>query len=284
MAIKCTQCPVACGADREFSAGACGVQGLKIAKYYLHPFEEPPISYKNGSGCIFFCGCPLKCVFCQNFELSRNTRGKNITKEELADIFRTLEGMGAENINLVNPTHYLRDIIGAIEIYRPKIPIVYNTHGYENIGDLKVADEFVDIWLTDLKFIDPLLAKRYTGKQNYAEYALSAIKFMSEKRLMMQNNKMLSGCIVRHLILPLAAYDSVNVVKFVSTLPNDVYLSLMSQYTPFGDIENFKELQRRITRREYEKVLAAVEEAGLKNVFIQDFESAKKEYIPTWDW
>lgn len=282
--MKCTQCPVACGTDRKLYAGACGVQGLKIAKYYLHPFEEPPISYKNGSGCIFFCGCSLKCVFCQNFELSRNTRGKSITKEELADIFRTLEDMGAENINLVNPTHYLSNIMGAIEIYRPKIPIVYNTHGYENIEDLKLANEFVDIWLTDLKFIDPLLAKRYTCRKNYAEYALPAVKFMAEKPLKMQNGKMLSGCIVRHLILPLAAYDSVNVVKFVSTLPKDVYFSLMSQYTPFGEIENYKELQRTITRREYEKVLAAVEEAGLTNVFLQDFESAKKEYIPKWDF
>lgn len=282
--MKCTQCPLSCGTDRTTHAGACGVQGLKIAKYYLHPFEEPPISYKNGSGCIFFCGCSLKCVFCQNFELSRNVRGKDISKTELAEIFRSLEEMGAENINLVNPTHYLRDISGAIKIYRPKIPIVYNTHGYENIEDLKLANEFVDVWLTDLKFIDPLLSERYTGKQNYAEYALPAVKFMAEKTLKMQNGKMLSGCIVRHLILPLAAYDSVNVVKFVSTLPREVYLSLMSQYTPFGKIENYKELQRKITRREYEKVLAAVEDAGLTNVFLQDFDSAKTDFIPKWDW
>ena len=282
--MKCTQCPISCGTDREFHAGVCGVQGLKIAKYYLHPFEEPPISYKNGSGCIFFCGCSLKCVFCQNFELSRNTRGKDISKEELADVFRALEDMGAENINLVNPTHYLRDIAGAIKIYRPKIPIVYNTHGYENVSDLKVANEFVDIWLTDLKFIDPILAKRYTGKQNYAEYAFPAVKFMAEKPLIMQNGKMLSGCIVRHLILPLASSDSVNVVKFVSTLSKDVYFSLMSQYTPFGEIEEYKELQRKITRREYEKVLAVVEDAGLTNVFLQDFDSAKEEFIPKWDF
>ena len=282
--MKCTQCPVSCGAERDKSAGACGVQGLKIAKYYLHPFEEPPISFKNGSGCIFFCGCSLKCVFCQNFELSRNTRGKNISKEELADIFRALEDMGAENINLVNPTHYLRDIMGAIEIYRPKIPIVYNTHGYENLKDLKFADEFVDIWLTDLKFIDPILSKRYTARSDYADFALPAVGFMAQKPLKMQGGKMLSGCIVRHLILPLAAYDSVEIIKFIKTLPDSVYLSLMSQYTPFGDVENYKELQRRITRREYGKVLAAVEEAGLKNVYLQDFESAKTDFIPQWDY
>lgn len=282
--MQCFQCPVKCGADRAERAGACGVKGIKIAKYYLHPYEEPCISYKNGSGCIFFCGCSLKCVFCQNFELSRNTRGKEISAEELAGIFKELEDMGADNINLVNPTHYLSDIERAVSIYRPKIPVVYNTHGYENVEDLTRADKIADIWLTDLKFLDPMLAKRYTSRENYAEFALPAVKFMAKKPLKMQDGKMLSGCIVRHLILPMAAYDSVNVVRFLSTLENDVYFSLMSQYTPYGGIEDFKELQRKITRREYSKVLAAVEECGLKNVFLQDFSSAEKEYIPDWDY
>lgn len=283
--MNCNQCPVACGADRAKSQGACGVGDIKIAKYYLHPFEEPPISFKKGSGCIFFCGCSLKCVFCQNYELSRNKRGKQLTVKELAEIFKQLEDSGAENINLVNPTHYLSHIAGAMELYRPKIPVVYNTHGYETLEALAIANEFVDIWLTDLKFIDNALAKRYTARPDYAEYALPAVKFMAQKPLKMrEDGKMLSGCIVRHLIMPLASYDSVNIVKFVSTLSKDVYFSLMSQYTPFGEIENFKELQRKITRREYEKVLAAVEEYGLKNVFLQDFESATEEYIPNWDF
>ncbi len=276
---------MACGTDRENFAGACGVKGIKIAKYYLHPYEEPPVSFKNGSGCVFFCGCSLRCAFCQNFELSRNLRGKEITVTELADIFKKLEDMGAENINLVNPTHYLRDIMGAIEIYRPQIPIVYNTHGYETEEAVKLAQSFVDIWLTDLKFIDPALSARYTARWDYAKYALPAIKLMAEKPLKMRGDgKMLSGCIVRHLILPLAAYDSVEVVKFVSTLPKDVYFSLMSQYTPFGDIGKFKELGRKITRREYEKVLAAVREYGLENVFLQDAESADENFIPQWDY
>ena len=283
--MNCNQCPVSCGADREEKVGACGVKGIKIAKYYLHPFEEPPVSFNKGSGCIFFCGCSLKCAFCQNFDLSRNLRGKEITERELADVFKALEDMGAENINLVNPTHYLRHIMGAIEIYRPKIPIVYNTHGYETEEALRLADKFVDIWLTDLKFIDNALSKRYTARADYADYALPAVRFMAQKPLKMrEDGKMLSGCIVRHLILPLASYDSVNVVKFVSTLPKAVYFSLMSQYTPFGDIEKFKELNRRITKREYEKVVAAVEEYGLENVFLQDFESASENYIPQWDF
>ncbi len=283
--MNCTQCPIACGADRAVKAGACGVSGIRIAKYYLHPFEEPPVSFKNGSGCIFFCGCSLKCVFCQNYSLSRNTRGKDISVAQLAEIFRELEERGAENINLVNPTHYVGEIAKAFEIYRPNIPVVYNTHGYETLESLKTADSFTDIYLPDLKFTDPLLARRYTSRADYAEYTLPAIRFMAEKQLKMtEDGKMLSGCIIRHLVLPLASYDSVNVVKFISTLPESVYFSLMSQYTPFGEIENYKELQRKITKREYEKVLSAVEEYGLKNVFIQDYDSAEQAFIPDWDF
>lgn len=283
--MNCTLCPVSCGADRQNSKGYCGVSGVKIAKYYLHPYEEPPISFRKGSGCVFFCGCSLKCVFCQNYELSRVQRGKDFTISQLADIFKELEDMGADNINLVNPTHYVAHIAEAMAIYRPKIPVVYNTHGYEKLSTLKIADGFTDVYLPDLKFIDPALSERYTGKADYAKYALPAIKFMSEKPLKFSDDgKMLSGCIVRHLILPLAAYDSVEVVKFISSLNKDVYFSLMSQYTPFGDIEKFKELQRPITKREYDKVLAAVEEYGLKNVFLQDKASSGETFIPDWDF
>ena len=283
--MNCTQCPVSCGADRTLSKGYCGVSGVKLAKYYLHPFEEPPISFKNGSGCVFFCGCSLKCVFCQNYEVSRAVRGKDFTVKQLAEVFKRLEDMGADNINLVNPTHYVAHIAEAMSIYKPSVPVVYNTHGYEKMPTLEIADTFTDIYLTDLKFIDKTLSKRYTGREDYAEYALPAIKFMAKKPLNMRGDgKMLSGCIVRHLILPLAVYDSVEIVKFISTLPEGVYFSLMSQYTPFGDIKDFKELQRPITRREYNKVLAAVEEYGLKNVFLQDESSSGKDYIPNWDF
>jgi putative pyruvate formate lyase activating enzyme len=283
--MNCKICPIECGADRQKTSGYCGVKGIKIAKYYLHPYEEPCISFSKGSGCIFFCGCSLKCVFCQNYELSRAARGKEISTAELADIFKQLEDMGADNINLVNPTHYVSEIAEAVQIYRPKIPIVYNTHGYEKLSTLEVANTFTDIYLPDLKFIDPALSKRYTGKDNYAKFALPAIEFMAQKTpSFTEDGKMLSGCIVRHLILPLAAYDSVEVIKFISTLPKGVYLSLMSQYTPYGDIQNYKELQRKITPREYKKVLAAVEEYGLKNVFLQDRDSAQEDFIPKWDF
>lgn len=283
--MNCKLCPVACGADREKRAGYCGVGGIKIAKYYLHPFEEPPISFKNGSGCVFFCGCSLKCAFCQNYELSRVQRGKDISVKELAEIFKELEEAGADNINLVTPTHYVDKIAEAFALYRPKIPVVYNTHGYETLETLKLADTFTDIFLPDLKFIDPFLAERYTGRKDYPEYALPAVEFMARKQLSFdEEGKMLSGCIVRHLILPLAAYDSVKVVKFVAGLGKDVYFSLMSQYTPFGEADKFPELQRRITDREYKLVLDEVERAGLKNVFLQDRASAQTGFIPHWDF
>jgi putative pyruvate formate lyase activating enzyme len=182
--------------------------------------------------------------------------------------------MGADNINLVNPTHYVREIAEAFKIYRPDIPVVYNTHGYEKISTLELADKFTDIYLPDLKFIDPMLSKRYTGKSNYAEFALPAIEYMAKKPATFSpEGKMLTGCIVRHLILPLAAYDSINIVKFVAGLKGDVYF-----------IQNYKELQRKITDREYKKVLAAVEECGLERVFLQDKNSADEGFIPKWDY
>lgn len=283
--MKCKACPVECGADRENNIGYCGVSGIKIAKYYLHPFEEPCISFKNGSGCIFFCGCSLKCCFCQNFELSRVERGKDITPTRLAEIFKELEDMGADNINLVNPTHYVNQIISAFKIYKPSVPVVYNTHGYEKLQTLKEIDKYVDIYLPDLKFIDSFLSKRYTGKEDYATYALPAIEFMAQKPNVFDGEgKMLSGCIIRHLILPQATYDSIEIIKFIAGLKKDVFLSLMSQYTPFGDIQKFKELQRKITKREYQRVLSVVQEYDNIKVFLQDEDSADEKYIPQWDY
>lgn len=283
--MNCKLCPVTCGADREIQVGRCGVKGIKIAKYYLHPFEEPIISFKNGSGCVFFCGCSLRCAFCQNYELSRNERGKEISPTELARIFKELEEAGADNINLVTPTHYVDKIAEAFAIYRPKIPVVYNTHGYEKIQTLEIADTFTDVYLPDLKFIDPFLAERYTGRADYPDFVLPAVEFMAQKpKKLSDDGKLLSGCIVRHLMLPLASYDSVKVVEFVAGLPKDTYFSLMRQYTPFGEADKFPELKRKIMQREYDKVLNRVRELGLTNVFLQDSESAETSYIPKWDF
>ncbi len=225
------------------------------------------------------------CVFCQNYDVSRGNTGKSITVEELANIYKELEDMGAENINLVNPTHYVDDIAKAFEIYRPNIPVVYNTHGYEKIETLEKASAFTDIWLPDLKFMDKKLSRRYTAREDYPDYALPAVKFMAKKQnSFREDGKMLTGCIVRHLILPLAAYDSVNIVNFLAETDKDIYFSLMSQYTPYGEIQSFKELQRKITKREYHMALSAVEAQGLQNVYLQDMNSSSDKFIPKWDF
>lgn len=283
---NCKLCPVECGADRTQTAGACGVKGLKIAKYYLHPFEEPCISHKNGSGTIFFSGCNLRCAFCQNYEVSRAMRGKEITPTQLADIFKELEDTGAENISLVTPAHIVPFLQKAFSLYRPKIPVVYNTGSYEKVETLKRIDEFVDIYLPDMKFYSPALSKRYLGKEDYFEIASEAISFMAKKPLKMTNEgKMLSGVVVRHLIMPLCVSDSKAILKWFSReLPKTAYLSLMSQYTPFGKIENFPELSRPVTAREYDAVVQTALDLGIENLFLQERTSAKTAYIPKWDF
>ena len=283
----CHLCPNECAVDRKTENGFCGVNDkVRIAKYYLHPFEEPIISGKNGSGTIFFCGCSLKCVFCQNYELSRNLRGKDITVNELANIFRQLEDMGAHNINLVNPTHYSDKIYKAFELYKPKIPVVYNTHGYEKIDVLDKMNEFVDVYLPDIKFFSPDLSFRYTGKKDYFEKASKAIEFMANSKPLIfdQNGLIKSGVIARHLVLPLGVSDSKKILEWFCSIKDKAYINVMSQYTPFGKIDNFKELQRTITKREYSSVIDYAISLDIKNMFYQEQQSASKKYIPVWDY
>ncbi|MBQ7924039.1 MAG: radical SAM protein [Clostridia bacterium] len=283
---NCKLCPVACGANRNESVGACGVQGLKIAKYYLHPFEEPCISFQKGSGTIFFSGCNLRCAFCQNYEVSRAQRGKDITPSQLADVFKELEDVGADNISLVTPSHVIPYLEAAFRIYKPKIPVVYNSGGYEKTDTLVRIDKYVDIYLPDMKFYSSSLSKRYLGKENYFDYASEAIAFMAQKPLRMTSEgKMLSGCIVRHLVMPLCTSDSKTLLRwFKKNLPATTYLSLMRQYTPFGDIQQFPELQRGVTSREYNAVVNEAVALGIVNVFLQERESSGKGYIPSWDF
>lgn len=285
---NCTLCPVECGANRLTGAGACGVSGLRIAKYYLHPFEEPCISFRKGSGTIFFSGCNLRCAFCQNYEVSRAKRGKEITPQELADIFKELEDMGAENVSLVTPSHVIPYLVRAFEIYKPKIPVVYNTGSYEKVDTLKRVDPYVDIYLPDMKFYSPSLSKRYLGKENYFEKASEAISFMANAKplRMTEDGKMLSGCIVRHLVMPLCVSDSKVLIKwFNASLPPSSYLSLMSQYTPFGEISGMPELSRPVTAREYNAVVETAFELGLEErLFLQERKSSNTAYIPEWDF
>ena len=283
----CLLCPNQCKVDKTKSKGFCGTNNdIIIAKYYLHKFEEPIISGQNGSGTIFFCGCSLKCVFCQNFELSRSMRGKKISEQELADIFKELESLGAHNINLVNPTHYSDQIIKALKIYKPNVPIVYNTHGYERIEILEKLNDYIDIYLPDIKFFSPTLSNRYTKKSDYFEVASKAIEFMAKSKpfVLGDDNMLKSGVLVRHLVLPQGISDSKKILDWYANIKDIAYINIMSQYTPFGEIDAFPELKRKVTKREYESVLDYAMSLSIDKMYYQDSKSASTEYIPSWDY
>lgn len=275
-----------CGADRAKTVGRCGVQGLTVAKYYLHPYEEPPVSHKNGSGTVFFGGCSLRCVFCQNYGVSRAERGKAVTPRELCDIFRALEDMGAENVNLVTPDHVAHLIAEALALYKPDIPVVYNSGGYCLVSSLKQIDPYIDVYLPDVKFVSSALSKRYTGREDYFERAKQAVEFMAHKPLVWdENGKLLSGILARHLVMPGCSGDSLRVLDFLKTaLPDGAPISIMRQYTPMGDIENYPELQRKITAREYRRVRDYALSLGFQTVYTQEKCSAEPDFIPEWDF
>ena len=281
MGSECKLCPVSCGADRTTQAGACGAaERVRVAKYGLHPYEEPCISYKNGSGTVFFSGCALRCVFCQNHEISRAAVGEECDDERLIGIFRELEERGAENINLVTASHFAPQLLRVFAKYRPRIPVVYNTHSYERVEVLQALDKYIDVYLPDLKYFSPKVSLRYTGKANYFEYASRAVEFMARREAEFDGEKMVRGCIVRHLILPLNVRDSEALIDWFAQKNFPAYFSLMSQYTPCGEIGDLPELQRRITRREYEKVLSHLLATGMEHVFTQGYGSADEKFIP----
>ena len=284
----CRLCPNDCKVDRTITSGVCHAKSdIRIAKYYLHPYEEPCISGKNGSGTIFFTGCSLGCVFCQNYELSRNLRGKDISILELADIFKKLEDQGAHNINLVSPTVYSDKIVKALDVYKPNVPVVYNTHGYEKPEIIEKLNDYVDVYLPDMKFFSETLSMRYTGKKDYFKVASRAIELMANKPLIFDENGLIkSGVIVRHLVLPQCTSDSIKILDWFSDslLKDKAYINVMSQYTPFGDIENFPELKRKLTRREYDKVIDYAISKNIDKMYYQKFESVCTEYIPKWDF
>ena len=275
-----------CGADREHTAGRCGVKGLAVAKYYLHPFEEPPISHRNGSGTVFFCGCSLRCVFCQNFELSRAQRGKAVSPKELSEIFQELEKAGADNINLVTPDHVIPLVAEALALHRPHIPVVFNSSGYCRVQSLEEIDPYIDVYLPDVKFFSPELSKRYTGREDYFAYASKAIEYMAKKPLVWsEEGKLLKGLLVRHLVLPCCTSDSLRILDFLKdTLPQGTPLSLMRQYTPMGEADKYPELIRRLTAREYRRVVDYALALGFAPLYTQDKESADRKYTPDWDF
>ena len=282
---NCKLCPVECGANRLENAGACGVSGLHIAKFYLHPFEEPIISGSRGSGTVFFCGCSLKCVFCQNFELSRNMRGKVISPIELADIFKQLEDMGAHNINLVTPTHYVEAIKRALDIYRPKIPIVYNSGGYEKKETIAALEGYIDIFLIDFKYISPEKALLYSNAKDYPSYAEAFISeaYRRQEKCVFKDGIMQKGVIIRHLLMPSSTKEAIQIFDWVRENTPNAYFSFMSQYVPFAEALNMPVINRRVTEREYEKVLDYIIDSGFSNVYIQETDSADTKYIPSFE-
>ena len=254
----------------------------KVARADLHFWEEPCISGKNGSGTVFFSGCSLRCVFCQNSEISAGGKGEIISYQKLAEIFKTLESKGAHNINLVSPTHYTHAIKKALDIYKPQIPIAYNSGGYDSVDTLKSLEGYVDIYLMDLKYLSGDRAGLYSKAENYPEIAKKAIleAYRQQEKAVIKDGIMQKGVIIRHLLLPQGTREAMAVFDFVKCNTPNAYFSIMSQYLPLGEAENMQIINRKITNREYEKVLDYIYDSGFGNVFIQDRTSADKSFIP----
>ena len=286
---KCTLCPRNCGVNRDEALGVCQVSSkVKVARAALHFWEEPCISGENGSGAVFFSGCPLHCVFCQNEEISHGKVGKEITTEQLAKIYLNLQKQGANNINLVTGTHYIPKIVDSVKMARQEgliIPIIYNTSGYETVESLKLLEGIVNVYLPDFKYWDEELSTKYSHSKDYPQVAKAAIAEMVRQVGEPQFNEegfIQSGVIVRQLLLPGHTKDSKAILEYLyQTYENRIYVSLMSQYTPMEQIaERYPEINRRVTKREYESVVDYALELGFENAFIQDRTVAKESFIP----
>jgi len=284
--MKCTLCPRECGVDRKVNKGFCGADdNMRISKIMLHKWEEPCISGESGSGAIFFSGCTLRCCFCQNEKISTACTGDIYTPRQLADEMLKLQSQGAHNINLITATHYANDVIKALDIAKPrlKIPVVYNCGGYEKVETIKSLKGYVDVFMPDIKYFDSNLSKRYSGAENYFEYASRAVMEMFNQtgKAVFEEGIMKKGLLIRHLLLPSHADDSINILKWIRrNLPHDeILISLMSQYLPMNRAAQFEEINRRITPDEYKKAENALRILGFEG-YTQSPESSDKCYIP----
>ncbi len=289
----CRLCPRACGADRDRTTGFCGeTNTVRVARAALHFWEEPCISGPEGgagSGTVFFTGCNLRCVYCQNFDLSRGQTGKEITVERLAQIFLELQEQGALNINLVTPTHFIPQITEALSEAKTQglhLPVVYNTSGYETVDSLRLLDGFVDIYLPDFKYWEPETAANYSQAPDYPKVAKAALAEMVRQAsapVFDENGIMKSGVIVRHLLLPGHVSEGKKIVAYlVQTYGDQIYVSLMNQYTPLGslDQEKYPELARKVTKKEYDSLVDYAIDLGVENGFIQEGDTASESFIP----
>ena len=289
---KCDLCPHECNINRnDGKIGRCRASNkVKIALYSTHDFEEPCISGTKGSGTVFFSNCNLNCIYCQNYEISQLGKGKEITIEELSDIFLIQQEKHVENINLVTPTSYVPQIIQAIKIAKNKglkIPIVYNTNSYENIETLKMLEGYIDIYLPDLKYSQNDLGKRYSNIDNYFEIATKAIKEMVRQVGVPKINKngiIQKGVIIRHLVLPNNIENSKKVLKWIKeNLPEEIYISIMAQYFPTYKAKDNNELNRKLTKDEWSEIENYIEELNIKNGYVQELGEHEEEYVPKWE-
>jgi len=283
--MKCNLCPRQCQANRTTNLGFCQkTTKAEISKVMLHSGEEPFLTEHNKSGAIFFAGCNLKCVYCQNYQIS-NGSGKQVSPETLAKLFVQLENAGAENIDLVTPTHFANVIIEAIKLYKPKVPVIYNCGGYESASKIIELCNYVDIFLFDLKYFDNNLAIKYSSAPNYFYHATQAIlEAIKHKQNIWHGDQLVQGVAIRHLVLPSHTDDSINILKWLNNNTTfDTPISIMSQYVPYGKAEQYPEINRKIKPIEYKIVLNCAQNMKNKYIFVQDIESATEQMIPDFD-
>ncbi len=284
----CNFCPRKCNIDRETAFGFCkSPSAFRLARSALHNWEEPCISGKNGSGTVFFSGCNLRCVFCQNYEISHENKGKEVSDDKLIEIFERLIEQGANNINLVNPTHYAIRLAHLLSKWKSPVPVVYNSSGYEDIDSLKALDGLIDIYLPDFKYIRRDKAKRYSNAYDYPEIAMAALKEMRRQvpdDCFSAQGLMRKGMIIRHLILPSNTNSSKEIIDYLAEHFRNTYISLMSQYVPCGNLSGFDEINRKITKREYDKVVDYALSKNLEKLFVQELSSADKAFIPSFNF
>lgn len=283
----CNHCPRKCNVDRETSIGYCKCgDKFRLSRASLHYWEEPCISGKNGSGAVFFSGCNLGCVFCQNYEISHDNKGMSVSDEKLIDIFENLISQGAENINLVNPTHYANRLADVLSKWKSPVPIVYNSSGYESVDTLKMLDGLVDVYLPDFKYIRNDKALKYSKAYDYPEVAKNAIQEMYAQvhNAEFEDGMIKRGIIIRHLVLPSNTNSSIEILDYINKNFPDAYVSVMAQYTPMGNLSACSELNRKITQREYDKVVDYALNIGMDKLFIQSLDSASSDFVPEFDF
>ena len=285
----CNACPRNCNVDRQTAVGFCGAnENIKVAKAYLHEWEEPFISGQKGSGTVFFSHCNLKCVFCQNYKISAQGFGKYVSQDELYAIFKNLEKQGANNINLVTPSHFVSQIVPVLKKFKAdsNLPVVYNCGGYESIDTLKMLEGLVDVYLPDMKYVDSRISSKYSHVADYFEKNILAVKEMKRQQPkdIFVDGLLKKGLAIRHLVMPNLVDQSKKILDWIGdNLGLDTLISLMSQYQPFYRAGEFKEIDRKITAREYCRVIEYAEQKGFKNILCQESSSSDEKYVPSFD-